>query len=113
MIRGVPYTDGGVREIAPLDYARELGAVTADVILCSMREQFSCPKDPKTLDVFHAVLDSMSNEVAREDLESSCRWLFEPEKVLVENSLDFDPNKITENIQYGYELAKAKLSKGA
>lgn len=103
------WTDGGVREIIPLDRAFEMGAATADVVSCSPREAFACPAAPNVLQVGYAVLDGMSNEIVADDLERQTRWLFEPEFILLEDSLDFDPAKIRVNIQYGYDHAMERL----
>jgi predicted acylesterase/phospholipase RssA len=108
-IEGELYTDGGVRDILPIERCYDMGATVVDAVMCSPREAFSCPADPKAIDIFHATIDAMSNEIADGDLRSKARWCIEPRKVLLENSLDFDPHLIRSNIQHGYDVARSQL----
>lgn len=105
-VDGERYTDGGVREIAPVRAALDVGATELDVVLASPRESWRTERSWSVLEVAWAVIDAMSNEIKAGDLERLAEVphrLFEPKEEVLEDSLDFDPAKIRRSIQLGYE----------
>jgi len=126
-IDGHSWSDGGLRDVLPLGQALKLGATEVDVIACSNPEGVD-PWDAKGRKTYGHLLRSVeiiSNEVLRTDLQvthlknrladhgESYRKVevrvIRPEKKLVEDSLDFDPDAIRRIREQGYQDAKAQL----
>lgn len=83
-IEGALWTDGGVRIYTPFQEALDLGATTIDVVTT---------RRLRSLDRFEAPPGIQVNVLA-------------PSGVLLKNSLDFSRDKISRNIDIGYEEAK-------
>jgi NTE family protein len=124
-IGGKLYTDGGVRDVTPLEDAFQLGATEIDVVVCSPAGVTGAFKNkPKTLDVALRALATMEAEIDRWDLKVADLYnqlaalhavegkrqvpirVLRPTEDILENSLGFDPGKIVDNIQRGYNEAK-------
>ena len=112
------FTDGGVVNIAPLKDAIDLGANEIDVILASPTKDEIVKEIPGILGQIMRVLELMSTEILINDLKvcneinanlsnvfSGKRQIkirvFEPKKILTDNSLDFNPEKIKQMYQIG------------
>jgi len=105
------WTDGGIREVVPLRSAIELGATELDVIV------LSADKPHRNMDVgsmnvlcsMPIILDAMLDEISDNDMvvsmPASIRVL-RPSRSLLDNSLNFDPEKVQENIELGYDEAR-------
>ena len=71
-IRGVPYYDGGLRDIAPLKQAIMLGATSIVCILCQAAEVSAKPKlDSDVFNLIQRVLDIVTNEIVENDLKTA------------------------------------------
>lgn len=100
------YTDGGLRDTVPLKDAIKAGATDIDVIMASpliIDEDEALP--PLTGQLMRT-LKIMSNEILRNDLIQIAQLhpdvnirVFIPEKPLLKDSLQFDPN----TLRYMYE----------
>ena len=71
-IRGVPYYDGGLRDIAPLKQAITLGATSIVCILCQAPEVSAKPKlDSDVFNLIQRVLEIVTNEIVENDLKTA------------------------------------------
>lgn len=125
LIENELYTDGGVKHITPLTEAINFGATEIDMILCSPT-MTTAPYDnnSSTLKLALRSAELMSDEIISADLKianlynkialldstSSKRFVkinvLRPEKDLVANSLEFNPEEIKAMINKGYEDAQ-------
>lgn len=131
-MEGQWWSDGGVRDITPLQAAIDLGATDVDVIICSPESNpYKVKGSPTTLSVAKRSLDIMSDEVIAEDLKVADLWnrlvdcgaapgkrrinirVIRPEGVLTENSLDFSQPTVSRMWQEGYKAAQAALKGGS
>lgn len=125
---GELWSDGGVKEITPLQAAIDLGAEEIDVIMCSPAiNPASFNKDPNAIDVLKRTVDLMSDEIIENDISKALMYnklcecgkgsgkkvlkinVIRPEFILTDDSLDFSPNKIKYMMNIGYNDAKAKF----
>jgi len=115
------YTDGGVRDIAPLSHAIKAGATQ---ILVIRNDFLTTPHKPvNVLDMALQVVNVMSDEIVETDIRE-CQHLNElaafgasdRDRVYVKvakptkdlgDSLDFDPDLIEMRIEAGYKDAEA------
>jgi len=124
LIEGQLWTDGGVREVTPIQAAIDLGADTIDAIVCSPADsKAKFPAIPIALRVAERSIDLMSDEIIENDLKvaelynqlaanklSTKRviklWTLRPSSSLIDNSLDFSPAKAKEMKARGFQDAK-------
>lgn len=122
-IEGTEWTDGGVRNVAPLGEAIREGATEIDVIMCSNPEVPSKWKVSGRNALSHALraVDLMSDEIVRGDLreaglknelaELSGKYrnvrinVQQPNVILTDDSLDFSPEKVRVMRARGYNDA--------
>ena len=122
---GQLWTDGGVKEISPIKKAVELGADIIDVIITSpavRTKKFI--ENPTTVDILKRSMDFSTDKIMANDIEKVEMYnilaqnmlthkkfvklnIIRPENNLIEDLLDFRPEKIQEMIQKGYNDAKA------
>jgi len=120
-INGELWTDGGVRTITPISAAIDAGATHIDVIITSPSEP-SCdfPEKANAIDVTMRSIDLMSEEIIADDIRMTSMVnralrnganipgkkiitfnIFRPKKILIKNSLNFDPKEIRRMIDLG------------
>jgi NTE family protein len=122
---GQLWTDGGVKEISPIKKAVELGADIIDVIITSpavRTKKFI--ENPTTVDVLKRSLDLSTDKIMANDIEKVEMYnilaqnglthkkyvklnIIRPENNLIEDLLDFRPEKIQEMMEKGYKDAVA------
>lgn len=115
-IDGDVWTDGGVRDVAPIQQAIELGATEVDVVVTSPEGLRRI--DAGNLNVISGaqrILDSMSEEIMETDLiigsyvgasEGHTVRILRPSRIVQPDPLDFNQEKIQENIAHGLEEAR-------
>jgi predicted acylesterase/phospholipase RssA len=112
-------SDGGLREITPLQKAVELGATFIDVICCQQANVGTFdPFGKVTLELGPRYLELMSAEINKNDLlfdphegrEVTVR-LWQPQASLG-SGLDFGQEKVQKNRTYGREYAESRGSEG-
>jgi len=122
---GQLWTDGGIKEISPIKKAVELGADIIDVIITSPVTRIKkFVENPTTVDVLKRSMDLSTDKIMANDIEKVEMYnilaqnmlthkkfvklnIIRPENNLIEDLLDFRPEKIQEMIQKGYNDAKA------
>lgn len=120
------WADGGIKEITPLRTAIDLGATDIDVLTTSPEKRIKLFLDhPNTLDMLKRSIDLSSDKIMSNDIEKVQMYnklaekgvagyrpvnlnIIRPKYNLIEDFLDFEPNKIREMMEKGYEDAKAK-----
>lgn len=133
IIRGSQHVDGGVREIVPLKVAIDAGADEIDVIACSPVDLAPTSKRfGDVLAVSNRSLTIMGNEVLAGDLKQRIEYTrlinelvvagLRPEKreILIRfrqpqrpdiiGTLEFNPGKIREMIEYGRQSGRGTWS---
>ena len=120
------WTDGGVKEISPINKAIELGADIIDIIVTSpeVRIKKFIP-NPTTVDILKTIIDLSSDKILANDIDKIKNHnelakagikkyknilinIIRPDNNLIEDLLDFDPSKIKNMIEIGYLDAKIK-----
>lgn len=124
-VDGKFYTDGGVRDVTPIQEAIDMGADEIDVLMVSPKKgKSSFPRMPNTLDVAKRAISLMGDEVIEEDVSKALLYnklialggagedkrvikirILRPSESLTEDSLDFDPDGIKRMIVRGREDA--------
>jgi NTE family protein len=122
---GQLWTDGGVKEISPIKKAVELGADIIDVIITNpvvRTKKFI--ENPTTVDILKRSIDLSTDKIMANDIEKVEMYnilaqnmlthkkyvklnIIRPENNLIEDLLDFRPEKIQEMMEKGYNDAKA------
>lgn len=115
--RGQEWTDGGAKNVTPLADAIKAGATEIDVILASSKHLAGPTNKFNTIKVGIRALAIMMDEVFENDLKV-CQLknnvdgyvkidlnIYQPTINMGVNSLEFDPEKIAERIDQGYENA--------
>jgi len=122
---GQLWTDGGVKEISPIKKAVELGADIIDVIItnpATRTKKFI--ENPTTVDILKRSIDLSTDKIMANDIEKVEMYnilaqnmlthkkfvklnIIRPENNLIEDLLDFRPDKIQEMMEKGYNDAKA------
>lgn len=113
---GFEYADGGMANIVPIYQAIQKGATDLDIIVLkpSGYKQKKLPVR-NALDLTSRVFSFMLNQIVTDDLiigrlEGQNKKIklnfYYPEEELTTNSLIFDPVKMQEWWDYGYEIAK-------
>jgi NTE family protein len=115
-IDGDVWTDGGIRDIAPIQQALTLGATSVDVVITSPEGLSRI--DAGSLNVIGAaprILDAMSEEIVSTDIligellakaEGHSIRILRPAHVVQPDPLDFNQDKIQQNIEHGLEEAR-------
>lgn len=121
---GQLWTDGGIKELSPIKKAVELGADIIDVIICNPKTRI--PKfiaNPTTVDVLKRSMDLSTDKIMANDIEKVEMYnilaqngltekkyvqlnIVRPDLNLIEDLLDFRPEKIKEMMEKGYNDAK-------
>lgn len=115
-IDGQLWTDGGVRDIAPVFEAMQAGATEIDIITTSPLTPSHFPAQKKNvLSSFVRYIDIMSEEILENDIvyaagvdDISLR-IFRPKKLIQPDSLNFDPHFIQKNIEHGFDVAVTRV----
>lgn len=119
---GQVWTDGGVRDIAPMGAIIDLGATEVDVILTSPEKLQKAAHPKNALEASMRTISIMTNEMISNDIDKALLInelvkaqvsdkkyikinIYRPEKELTGDSLDFNPDSIKNMISYGYEVA--------
>lgn len=122
---GQLWTDGGVKEISPIKKAVELGADIIDVIITNpavRTKKFI--ENPTTVDILKRSIDLSTDKIMANDIEKVEMYnllaqnmlthkkfvklnIIRPENNLIEDLLDFRPEKIQEMMEKGYKDAVA------
>src|SRR5271166_4065468 len=120
---GQLWTDGGVKEISPIKKAVELGADIIDVIITNpavRTKKFI--ENPTTVDILKRSMDLSTDKIMANDIEKVQMYnklaqnmltekkyvelhIIRPENNLIEDLLDFRPEKIQEMMEKGYKDA--------
>jgi NTE family protein len=122
---GQLWTDGGIKEISPIKKAVELGADIIDVIITNpavRTKKFI--ENPTTVDILKRSIDLSTDKIMANDIEKVEMYnilaqnmlthkklvklnIIRPETNLIEDLLDFRPEKIQEMMEKGYKDAVA------
>lgn len=123
---GQLWTDGGIKEISPIKKAVELGADIIDVIICNPKTRVKkFIENPTTVDVLKRSMDLSTDKIMANDIEKVEMYnilaqngltdkkyvqlnIVRPDLNLIEDLLDFRPEKIQEMMEKGYNDAKNK-----
>jgi NTE family protein len=124
---GQLWADGGVKEISPIKKAVELGADIIDIIVTSPQTRIKrFIENPTTVDILKRSLDLSADKILANDIEKVEMYnklasvgitdkkfvqlnIIRPDYNLIEDLLDFHPDKIKEMVQKGYDDAKRKF----
>jgi NTE family protein len=117
------WIDGGCKTLSPIDTAIKLGATTIDVITTSpeIRDK-KFIETPSIVDILKRVTDLSTDKILSNDIDKVLMHnelaaagigdkkvirlrIFRPKYNLLEDVLDFDPDKIREMIDKGYQDA--------
>jgi NTE family protein len=125
---GQLWTDGGVKEISPIKKAMEMGADEIDVIITSPQTRIKhFIENPNTVDILKRSLDLSTDKIMANDIEkvqmhnllakaglADYKYvklnILRPDYNLIEDLLDFRPEKIKEMMEKGYADAKYKYN---
>lgn len=119
------WTDGGVRDITPIQAAIDAGATSIDIVVTSPLDGVGMGFDrtPNTLDLGIRVLDIMSDEILLEDFTKTKLIndlvlsgsapdkkyiplrLLAPSRILTTDPMSFDPKVTLDLIEEGYRDA--------
>lgn len=123
---GQLWTDGGVKEISPIKKAIEMGATEIDIIITSPETRVKhFVERPSTIDILKRSFDLSTDKIMANDIEkvemynllaeaglSNKKYvkinILRPDYNLIEDLLDFRPEKIQEMMKKGYNDAKYK-----
>ena len=113
-IDGNLWTDGGVRDIAPVFEAVQAGATEIHIVTTSLPTPSSFPAQKKNvLASFVRYIDIMSEEILENDITYAFDSLpdvdiklIRPETLIQPDSLDFGPHLIQKNIEHGFDVAR-------
>jgi len=123
---GQLWTDGGIKEISPIKKAVEIGADIIDVIICNPKIRVKkFIENPTTVDVLKRSMDLSTDKIMANDIEKVEMYnilaqngltdkkyvqlnIVRPDLNLIEDLLDFRPEKIQEMMEKGYNDAKSR-----
>jgi NTE family protein len=123
---GQLWTDGGVKEISPIQKAVEMGADVIDVIITSPQTRIvKFVENPTTVEILKRSIDLSTDKIMANDIEKVHLHnklaeaglldrkvvklnILRPDYNLIEDLLDFRPEKIKEMMEKGYADAKYK-----
>ena len=118
------FMDAGVQELSPIRTAIEMGATEIDVITSSPEIRIKkFIEKPGLIDILKRIVDLFTDKILENDIERALMYnklamvgatdkkpveirIFRPHNSLLEDTLNFDPQKIAEMIETGYEDAK-------
>jgi len=118
------YTDGGSKEISPISIAINQGCTEIDLVMTSPEVRIKkFINNPKTVDVINRSFDLSTEKIMSNDLEKAIMYnklastgltdkkeikinVIRPSFNLLEDLLDFDPEKIRKMMEIGYQEAK-------
>lgn len=124
---GQLWSDGGIKEISPLKKAIDLGATEIDVIVTSPQTRIKkFIPNPSTIDILKRSVDLSTDKILANDIEkiemnnqlakagiADKQFIklniVRPDYNLIEDLLDFRPEKLHEMIEIGYADAKHKF----
>lgn len=123
-LRDQIFIDAGVQELSPIRAAIDRGATHIDVITSSPEIRIKKFIEKPTLaDIVKRTIDLATDKVLENDIERALMYnklaaagltdkkpvklrIFRPHNSLSEDALNFDPEKIVEMIEIGYEDSK-------
>jgi NTE family protein len=126
---GQMWTDGGVKELSPIQKAVDLGATEIDIIITSPETRIKkFIESPTTADIIKRAFDLSTDKIMQNDIDKVEMYnklalaglsdkkyvklnILRPDYNLIEDLLDFSPKKIAEMMQKGYQDAKVKYIK--
>lgn|SRR5574337_510418 len=121
---GQLWTDGGIKEISPIKKAVDLGADIIDVIITNPAVRTKkFVENPTTVDILKRSIDLSTDKIMANDIEKVEMYnklaenmlthkkyvklnIIRPQSNLIEDLLDFRPEKIKEMMEKGYNDAK-------
>lgn len=127
---GQLWTDGGIKEMSSIKKAIELGADVIDVIITSPHTRVNhFIKNPTVIDILKRAFDLSTDKIMANDIEkvdmhnllvtsgvSDKKYvkinIIRPDFNLIEDLLDFSPDKIKHMIKIGYNDAVLKFKTG-
>lgn len=120
------FIDGGMKTISPIKAAIEMGATEIDVITTSpdVRDK-KFISNPNIIDIIRRAFDVATDKILSNDIELAIMYnrlaeagltnkvpiklrILKPHYNLLDNVLDFNPDKIKEMIEKGYADAKSR-----
>lgn len=125
---GQLWSDGGIKEISPIKKAVDIGADVIDVIITNPVNRMKKFLDnPTTVDILKRSIDLSTDKIMANDIEKVELYnkvakmgltdkkyvqlnIIRPENNLIEDLLDFRPEKIAEMMQKGYKDAVDKYT---
>lgn len=120
---GQLWTDGGIKEMSSIKKAIELGATVIDVIITSPQTRINhFIKNPTVVDILKRSFDLSTDKIMANDIEKVQMHnllaefgvadkkyvkinILRPEVNLIDDLLDFNPDKIKNMIKIGYNNA--------
>ena len=120
------WVDGGVKTLSPLSHAIDVGATEIDLIITSPEKRIKKFIDhPSTLDILNRSLDLSTDKIMSNDIEKVLMYnrlaeagftdkkyvklnIIRPDHNLIEDLLDFSPEKIKKMMELGYLDASKK-----
>lgn len=120
------WIDGGVKELSPIRTAIEMGATEIDVITTSPEVRIKkFIEKPSIIDIIKRAIDVSTDKILSNDIDRAIMHnklvqagvsdkkpiklrILRPHNNLIDDVLDFDPAKIREMMEKGYENAKDK-----
>jgi NTE family protein len=127
-MRGQLWMDGGIKTLSPISAAIHMGATEIDVITTSPAVRVKkFIDDPSILDIFKRAFDLSTDKILSNDIDIAIMHnelaktgisykkiiklrIFRPKQNLIEDTFDFDPKKIREMIELGYNDAKEQYN---
>jgi NTE family protein len=124
---GELWADGGTQEISPTKTAIDLGADTIDVIMTSPQTRTKkFIENPTAIDIMKRSIDLSLDKIMSNDIEKMEMYnklaeagltgkkyvsinIIRPQFNLIEDLLDFDPDKIKKMMDLGYDDAKRTM----
>jgi len=122
------WSDGGSKTLSPIATAIENGATHIDILFTSPEERnHSVIEMTNVFNILHRSFDVSTDKILSNDLEKLIMYnklaaagltdkkvitynIIRPDTNLISNSLDFDPVKIRDMIDLGYNKAKLVMS---
>jgi NTE family protein len=120
------WSDGGTKELSPIKKAVELGATEIDIIITSPNTRIKrFVEKPTTVDILKRSIDLSTDKIMANDIEKVEMYnllvkagisdkkmvkmnILRPDFNLTEDLLDFDPVKLKQMAEKGYQDAKSK-----
>lgn len=127
-MKGETFIDGGVKELSPIRVAIELGADEIDVITTSPEVRIKkFIENPSIIDILKRAIDVSTDKILSNDIDRAIMHnklvqagvsekklvklrILRPHHNLIDDVLDFRPEKIQEMMEKGYQDAKDKYT---